>query len=160
MTFKVINAEKGLHHFLMTLKVFDAGKEHHHCLKGFNTEKRLHHFLITLEVFKIEIGLHHFLKTHLRHHFLETHILETSLPWKVLILKNDSITFLRLVSLSWWRRLSYRNQSIDLQSKSMDWFLYDNSLHHERVKVFQNSYFVECRWTGACKGHLLYHISD
>ena len=29
---------------------------------------------------------------------------------------------------------SYRNQSIDLQSKSMDWFLYDNSLRHERVK--------------------------
>ena len=24
------------------------------------------------------------------------------------------------------RRLSYRNQSIDLQNKSMDWFLYDN----------------------------------
>ena len=29
---------------------------------------------------------------------------------------------------------SYRNQSIDLQSKSMDWFLYDNGLRHERVK--------------------------
>ena len=32
--------------------------------------------------------------------------------------------------------LSYRNQSIDLLSKSMDWFLYDNGLHHERVKLF------------------------
>ena len=30
--------------------------------------------------------------------------------------------------------LSYRNQSIDLQSKSMDWFLCDNGLRHERVK--------------------------
>ena len=29
--------------------------------------------------------------------------------------------------------LSYRNQSIDLRSKSMDWFLYDNGLRHERV---------------------------
>ena len=29
---------------------------------------------------------------------------------------------------------SYRNQSIDLQSKSMDRFLYDNGLRHERVK--------------------------
>ena len=29
---------------------------------------------------------------------------------------------------------SYRNQSIDLQSKWMDWFLYDNGLRHERVK--------------------------
>ena len=30
--------------------------------------------------------------------------------------------------------LSYRNQSIDLQSKSMDWFLYDSGLRQERVK--------------------------
>ena len=29
------------------------------------------------------------------------------------------------LTLSWRRPLSYRNQSIDLQSKSMDWFLYD-----------------------------------
>ena len=38
------------------------------------------------------------------------------------------------LTLSWQRPLSYRNQSIDLQSKSLDWFLYDNSLRHERVK--------------------------
>ena len=30
--------------------------------------------------------------------------------------------------------LSCRNQSIDLLCKSMDWFLYDNRLRHERVK--------------------------
>ena len=30
------------------------------------------------------------------------------------------------------RPLSFRNQSIDLLHKSMDWFLYDNSLHLER----------------------------
>ena len=30
--------------------------------------------------------------------------------------------------------LSYRNQSIDLLHKSMDWFLYDSRLRHERVK--------------------------
>ena len=28
----------------------------------------------------------------------------------------------------------YRNQSIDLLRKSMDWFLYDIGLRHERVK--------------------------
>ena len=39
-----------------------------------------------------------------------------------------------LLTLSWWRPLSYRNQSIDLLGKSMDWFLYDSSLRHERVK--------------------------
>ena len=37
------------------------------------------------------------------------------------------------LTLSWRRPLSYRNQSIDLQSKSMGWFLYDNGLRHERV---------------------------
>ena len=30
--------------------------------------------------------------------------------------------------------LLYRNQSIDLQSKSMDWFLYDRNLSQERVE--------------------------
>ena len=35
--------------------------------------------------------------------------------------------------------LSYRNQSIDLLCKSMDWFLYDNGLRHERVKVCRSS---------------------
>ena len=29
--------------------------------------------------------------------------------------------------------LSYKNQSIDFQCKSMDWFLYDRDLRHERV---------------------------
>ena len=40
------------------------------------------------------------------------------------------------LTLSWRRPLSYRNQSIDLGSKSMDWFLYDNGLRHERVNFF------------------------
>ena len=38
-------------------------------------------------------------------------------------------------TLSWRRPLSYRNQSIDLLCKSMNWFLYDSGLRHERVKV-------------------------
>ena len=29
----------------------------------------------------------------------------------------------------------YRNQSIDLQNKLMDWFLYDKILRHERVNA-------------------------
>ena len=29
--------------------------------------------------------------------------------------------------------VSYKNQSIDLLFKSMDWFLYDRDLRHERV---------------------------
>ena len=38
------------------------------------------------------------------------------------------------LTLSWWRSISYRNQSVDLQRKLMDWFLYDIALGHERVK--------------------------
>ena len=43
---------------------------------------------------------------------------------------------------SWRRPLSCRNQSIDLQSKSIDWFLYDNGLRHQRVKGATKSYFM------------------
>ena len=39
------------------------------------------------------------------------------------------------LTLSWRRSLSYRNQSIDWLCKSMDWFLYDNDLPHERIKT-------------------------
>ena len=46
------------------------------------------------------------------------------------------------VTLSWRRPLSYRNQSTDLRSKSMDWFLYDNGLRHESVKTWVVSYSV------------------
>ena len=42
--------------------------------------------------------------------------------------------FFPILTLSWRRPLSYKNQSIDLRSKSMDWFLYDNVLRHERFK--------------------------
>ena len=40
------------------------------------------------------------------------------------------------LTLSRRRPISYRNQSIDLQSKSTDWFLYDIGLHRERVKSY------------------------
>ena len=49
------------------------------------------------------------------------------------------------LTLSWRRPLSYRNQSIDLQRKSMDWFLYDNVLRHERVKE-KICRFYEWNW--------------
>ena len=39
------------------------------------------------------------------------------------------------LTLLWWRSLSYRNQSIDLQNKSIYWFLYDRDLRHERINV-------------------------
>ena len=48
--------------------------------------------------------------------------------------------FLRSI-LSGRRSLSYRNQSIDLQSKSIDWFLYDKDLRLERVSSPSICYF-------------------
>ena len=42
------------------------------------------------------------------------------------------------LTVSWRGPLSYRNESIDLESKSIDWFLYDNGLRHERVKFLVN----------------------
>ena len=48
--------------------------------------------------------------------------------------KSNSITFRFPLTLSWRRPLLYRNQSIDLRSKSLDWFLYVNGLRYERVK--------------------------
>ena len=48
----------------------------------------------------------------------------------------DHFVGLVLNGLTWWRRPLYKNQSIDLLCKSMDWFLYDNSLRHERVQIF------------------------
>ena len=49
--------------------------------------------------------------------------------WEII----TNLDFLHL-PLSWRRSLPYRNQSIDLQSRSMDWFLYDRDLRHEKVK--------------------------
>ena len=40
----------------------------------------------------------------------------------------------KALAVSRQRFLSYRNQSIDSLCKSIDWFLYDRDLRHERVK--------------------------
>ena len=37
-------------------------------------------------------------------------------------------------TLLWRGSLSYRNQSIDLKTKSVDWFLHDRDLRRERVR--------------------------
>ena len=40
-----------------------------------------------------------------------------------------------VLTLLWRRSLSNRNQTFDFWSKSVDWFLYDRDLHHERVNA-------------------------
>ena len=40
--------------------------------------------------------------------------------------------------------LSYRNQSIDLQSNSLDWYRYYRDLRHERVKIWLEAVIRRC----------------
>ena len=61
----------------------------------------------------------------------------SSLPFEQHIL--SSYYFIKIcleVTLSRWRFPSYRNQSIDLICKSVDWFLYDRNHRYERLKLF------------------------
>ena len=70
------------------------------------------------------------------------------------------------LTLSWWRSLSCRNQSIYLQNKPKDWFLYDRDLRHESVNdkplhmfnslpslLFITYYFLRC------EGYEFSHLS-
>ena len=64
---------------------------------------------------------------------LQTGIIDSSMDLFSPLKENLKNLLFSSLTLSWRGPLSYRNQSIDLQSKSMDWFLYDNDLRHERV---------------------------
>ena len=100
----------------------------------------------------------------------ETTSLFTTLPkiWSLLWTLPNAQQFL---TLSWRRPISYRKQSSDLRSKSMDWFLYDNGLRHERVNYFRrkakskmfdrvlNIHLVVCI-TNFLIFKLLYYISN
>ena len=52
----------------------------------------------------------------------------------IVILYSFQVGGYQVLTLSWRKSLLYRNQSIDLQCKSMDWFLHDRDLRRERVK--------------------------
>ena len=52
----------------------------------------------------------------------------------------------------WRRSLLYRNKSIDLHSKSMDWFLYDRDLLNERVNSLEH-YIQLAVWMGPWRIH-------
>ena len=68
-------------------------------------------------------------KKPLRAPFYRTHLVAAFAVFdQIFISKHPSST------LSLRKTLSYRNQSIDLQCKSIDWFLYDMNLRHKRVK--------------------------
>ena len=64
--------------------------------------------------------------------FLEVVLYFMNLPsdfaWNIIVISGLVLSF-----LLWRRSLLYKNQSSDLLSKSMDWFLYGRDLRHERV---------------------------
>ena len=62
------------------------------------------------------------------------------------------------LTLSYGRPLSYRNQSIDLHSKSMDWFLYDKDLRHERVNI-ADANFIELVLCNSLRLLLIHYAS-
>ena len=56
----------------------------------------------------------------------QNHVSISTLSIKIIL--SNSLT------LSWRRPYSFKNQSTDSLRNSVDWFLYDDSLRHERVK--------------------------
>ena len=68
-------------------------------------------------------------------------VLKTGLSHRAL-LETLFCYFALALTFSWQRSLSYRNQSIALQSKSVDWVLYERNLRHKRVtcvKIFKEN---------------------
>ena len=63
------------------------------------------------------------------------------------------------LTLSWRRPILYRNQSIDLRSKSMDWFLYDIGLRHERDKKEKNVFVFYTIFNFYFITHIIYCLS-
>ena len=115
------------------------------------------------------IALHLYLKCHsstgvfsnillVKTNYLVSSYMEhRSIDWKspknnqilsILFIYHSYQSFISYITLSWRRPLSYRNQSIDLRSKSMDWFLYDNGRLHERVKQSNLHWFPLCVISG------------
>ena len=90
------------------------------------TGKHLHQSLMSAPLLKKELWHRNFPVNFAK--FSRTTFLSLSIfsqPWFFL-------------TLSWRKPLSYRNQAIELLCKSMDWFLYDNGLRHERVNLSSN----------------------
>ena len=56
-----------------------------------------------------------------------------TLSWRRCLSYRNQLTVYKGLTLSWQSSPSNRNQSIDLICKSMDWFPYDKDLHYERV---------------------------
>ena len=95
---------------------------------------------------------------------------DTVTVFKFLIFKIDSITFLRLLNFLTSKRTPSLLETLKVFNiekwlhrslETLRGFNFEEGLHHIMTfKGFQNSYSVECWWTGASKGRLSYHIYD
>ena len=52
-----------------------------------------------------------------------------------------------LLTLSWRKSFPYRNQSIDLLCKSMEWFLYDRDIVVDQAKKLFQMFRCALNWT-------------
>ena len=66
--------------------------------------------------------------------------------WRALAIPLTCCNTCNYLTLSWRRPLLFRNQSIDLLCKSMDWFLHDRDLHHEIFKYFWIHKYIKQFW--------------
>ena len=67
------------------------------------------------------------------------YIIRTTAAIITTVFFNSYNSLRRVLTLSWWRSQSYRNLSIDLLCKLMDWFLYDRDLRH--ISVLRDLYY-------------------
>ena len=91
----------------------------------------LYHNILCRESSKTHLGLY---QTSAMERLAVKYYREKTPSYRVdrVLIKPLELKMLTLI-LSWQRSLSYRNQSIDLFCKSIDWVVYDRGLGHERV---------------------------
>ena len=77
------------------------------------------------------LSINHVIVPWINQQYFASNIIKTLLGSHLYFKNNENIY---LLTLSRRRFLSYRNQSIDLQFKSADWFLYDRDVRRERVQ--------------------------
>ena len=59
------------------------------------------------------------------------------------LLSATEVTICRNINVKTKHKRQNANQFINLLCKSMDWFLYDNGLRHERVKALLGNNFPQ-----------------
>ena len=88
-----------------------------------------------IKVYFLRIFFLVFAKCIIRHHWVIFWLNASGKPIKSLKTLISWHTIYKKITLSCGRSLSYRTQSIDLQSNLIVWFIYDRELRHVRIKT-------------------------